>query len=520
VPRTICYPEIPLHAIGWEAARERPHGLAVYFVQENRKYTYLELMHHAARIAAALSDLGVGPGDGVALYMTNSPEFLFTVYGVSMTGAFIVPINPMSKAADIEHIIRDCGRVKVVVCTSFLYLNIEKVQATTTIERVIVEGAEVAGTLNLDDLMARYPARPPRVQIDPRQDLCVLLYTGGTTGAPKGVMLTHYNITTNVFQMAGTDPYPPGREINDSCVTVLPMCHAFGFSQVQLYIAQKALMILYNGFDPPEVMRLIEAYHTENFVGIPLMFQLLVNDPGFEDYDLTSLIRVISGAASLPRDLARKWKETVGSNVGQGYGMSEAGPTSHMTPIWLDDFKDSIGVPVVDTDVRIVDPEERNREMSPGEIGEFAVRGPQIMQGYWNRPDLTAKTVVDGWLMTGDLGRMDERGLFYIAGRSTDMIKYKGYKVLPDDVEDALHRHPAVLECGVVGVPDPEIGETIKAFVVLKAEYHGGVTEADLQAWAREEMAGYKWPRIIEFIDRLPRTAVGKVFRRELRDRK
>jgi long-chain acyl-CoA synthetase len=372
--------------------------------------------------------------------------------------------------------------------------------------------------VSLQDVMESYPAKPPEVKINPKDDLCVLLYTGGTTGAPKGVMLTHYNIVTNVYQMIGLEALPGEDEISESCITVLPMCHAFGFSQVQLYIAQRAMMILYNGFDPGDIMKYLEMYHTENFVGIPLMFQVLINDPGFDTYDLSSLYRVISGAAPLPLELARKWKEVVGSDVGQGYGLSEASPTTHMVPTWLSLTGESIGIPVLDTDVRIVDPETRSQELPPGEIGELTVRGPQVMKGYWNNPEKTAEAITDGWLYTRDLAYMDEKGCFYISGRQSDMIKYKGYKVLPDEVEDYLYKHPAVLECAVIGVPDPEIGETIKAFVVIQENYKGKIAEQELIDWAKREMAGYKWPRRIEFVDAVPRTPIGKVNRRELRE--
>jgi len=518
VPKSIQYPEIPIHYIGREAARRYPHNLAIYFVQEERKYTYREMMYWSDKVAAGLAEMGVEKGDGVGIYMTNSPEFIFSVYGISQNGAIAVPINPMLKASDIKHIVTDSGIVKTIICSSILYPNLEKVREEAEIENVIVYGEKVPDTRSLQELMEKSPPRPPEVKINPKEDLFVLLYTGGTTGTPKGVMLTHYNITTNVYQMLGLEPASPEEEGRVSCITVLPMCHAFGFSQVQLYIAQKAMMILYNGFDTEDIMRYVELYRTENFVGIPLMFQLLINDPNFEKYDLSSLSRVISGASPLPQELVRRWKDVVGSDVGQGYGLSEASPTTHMKPIWLPQIGESIGIPVLDTDAKIVDPENRSKELPPGEIGELTVRGPQVMEGYWKREKMTKETIEHGWLHTGDLAYMDEKGYFFIAGRQSDMIKYKGYKVLPDDVEDSLYNHPGVLECAVIGIPDQEIGETIKAFVVVGEEHKGKITEQDLRDWAKKEMAGYKWPRVVEFIDTIPRTPIGKVNRRALRE--
>ena len=519
VPKTVRYPEIPLHYLGRETARKYPHNLAIYSIQDQRKYTYLELMHYSDRIAAGLSDLGVKKGDGVGLYMINSPEFIFSVYGISQTGAVIVPLNPMLKGPDIEHIAKDSGILKTVICSSIFQPIVEQVGKQTRIEHIIVHGQKSGEAISLEELIENHPARPPVVEINPREDLCVLLYTGGTTGAPKGVMITHYNLTSNVFQMAAYEVNFQGDEdIKVSSIDVLPMCHAFGFSQVQLKISLGTLMMLYNGFNPEQIMQTIEMYQAQSFIGIPLMFQMLINDPSFGKHDLSSLEMVVSGAAPLPGELARKWKEMVGSNVGQGYGLSETSPTTHMKPTWLDLGPASIGIPLVDTDAKIVDPETRSKELSPGEIGELAIKGPQVMKGYWKQESKTLETIMDGWLYTRDLAYMDEQGCFYISGRQTDMIKYKGYKVLPDEVEDSLHNHPAVLECAVIGLPDPQIGETIKAYIVLREDFKGKISEQDIIDWAKKEMAGYKWPRLVEFIDQVPRTAVGKVFRRALRE--
>jgi long-chain acyl-CoA synthetase len=279
VPKTVRYPEIPLHYLGRETARKYPHNLAIYSIQDQRKYTYLELMHYSDRIAAGLSDLGVKKGDGVGLYMINSPEFIFSVYGISQTGAVIVPLNPMLKAPDIEHIARDSGILKTVICSSIFQPIVEQVGKQTSIEHIIVHGQKSGKAISLEELIENHPARPPVVEINPREDLCVLLYTGGTTGAPKGVMITHYNLTSNVFQMAAYEVNFQGDEdIKVSSIDVLPMCHSFGFSQVQLKISLGTLMMLYNGFNPEQIMQTIEMYQAESFIGIPLMFQMLINE--------------------------------------------------------------------------------------------------------------------------------------------------------------------------------------------------------------------------------------------------
>ncbi len=249
------------------------------------------------------------------------------------------------------------------------------------------------------------------------------------------------------------------------------------------------------------------------------MYFAIVNHPSFGKYDLSSLKMAVSGADTLQTVISEKWKKLTDLDVGQGYGLSEASPVTHSQPPWLPKIGNSIGIPVLDTDAKIVDLETGTEELPPEEIGELMVRGPEVMKGYWRQPEKTRETLTeDGWLYTGDLARMDENGYFYIEGRFKDIIKYKGYKVMPDDVESEMLKHPAILQCVVIGIPDPEKGEDIKAFVVQKDEYKGKVKEQEIVDWAKDKMAGYKWPRKVEFIDAIPRTAVGKVFRRKLRE--
>ena len=247
---------------------------------------------------------------------------------------------------------------------------------------------------------------------------------------------------------------------------------------------------------------------------------MLINNPDFTERDLSSREEANSGSAALPPELAKKWEDVVGIKVGQGFGLTETSPITHMAAKWMPEIRsESIGVPIIDTDAKIVN-SDTLKELEPGEIGELLIKGPQVMKGYWKNPEETKKTIIDGWLRTGDLARMDEQGYFYIEGRSKDIIKYKGYKVMPREVEEKLYEHPAILEAGVVSAPDPNIGETIKAFVVLKPEYKDSdITERNIINWAKERLAGYKYPRQVEFLNVLPRTSVGKIFRRKLRER-
>ncbi|MEM2468648.1 MAG: AMP-binding protein [Candidatus Jordarchaeales archaeon] len=520
IPRTVEYPEIPIHVFGREAAENFPNNVAIYYVPEERKYTYRELMYWSDRIAAGLSDLGVGKGDAVGVYMANCPEFVFSLYGITQTGAAVIPINPLLKAPDIVHIAKDSGILKAVICTSEIYPEVEKARDEVGIDEVIVVGEAKQGTISYKEFVEKYPPKPPDIEIKPKEDLCALMYTGGTTGLPKGVMLTHYNIVVNVLQSYLANTGNRTAEVLGKGViaAVLPMCHVFGFTMVQGYIFAKSMMIMYRGFDPELVMKHIEQYKCTTFIGIPLMYHVMINHPSFGKYDLSSLSLSVSGADSLPAHLSEKWKEKVGERVGQGYGLSEASPVTHSQPVWLPKISDSIGIPILDTDAKVVDPDTGD-ELPPGQVGELVVKGPQVMKGYWKQPEKTKEVLSeDGWLRTGDLARMDENGYFYIVGRTKDMIKYKGYKVMPEDVERELYKHPAVLECAVIGVPDPQVGETIKAFIVLRPEYRGKVSEEDIIKWAKENMAGYKWPRKVEFVTQIPRTPVGKLFRRKLRE--
>ena len=279
------------------------------------------------------------------------------------------------------------------------------------------------------------------------------------------------------------------------------------------------MLVMFSSFNASEVLEAIEYYKVTNYVGVPVMFQMLINDPDFTERDLSSLEEANSGSAALAPELAKRWETVVGTKVGQGFGLTETSPITHMPAKWMPEIKsESIGVPIIDTDCKIVDPETL-QEIEPGKVGELLIKGPQVMKGYWNQPEETAKTIINGWLRTGDLARMDEQGYFYIEGRTKDIIKYKGYKVMPKEVEEKLFEHPAVLEAGVVSAPDPNIGETIKAYIALKPDYKDKVTEKDIIEWAKERLAAYKYPRQVEFVNVLPRTAVGKIFRRVLRER-
>ncbi len=525
IPKTIKFEPIPLHEYIKRTITKFPNNVCVYYKPKDKKYTYRELVYLSDKIANALYKAGVRKGDGVGIMTSNCPEFLFCCLGILETGASLIPINPLLKEADVTHIIKDSGIINIVFVHKNNFRVIKKVRKLIKLKEVILIGTEEAkpDTITLQEFINGKASKHPEVDIDPMKDIAALLYTGGTTGLPKGVMLTHNNLVScslsalNGLKTSETEDQDVyGKNV---ILTVLPICHSFGFQILISSSMVASMLVMFQSFNATEVLEAIEYYKTSLFIGVPVMFQMLVNSPDFNKRDLSSLESAISGSAALSPELNNRWEEVVGFKVGQGYGLTETSAITHMRPNWLPKIiAESIGIPLIDTDVKIVNPDSLE-ELPPGEIGEILMKGPQIMKGYWKKPEETAKTIIDGWLRTGDLARMDDDGFFYIEGRTKDIIKYKGYKIMPKEVEEKLYEHPAVLEVGVVSAPDPNIGETIKAYIALKPEYKGKVTEHEIIEWSKEKMAPYKYPRQVEFVTVLPRTTVGKIFRRKLRER-
>ncbi len=525
VPKSIKFDPIPVHELIGLTAKNYPNNVCVHHKSTDKKYTFRELTYISDKISNALYQLGTKKGDAVGIMTGNCPEFLFCCLGIMKTGAIVIPINPLLKEADVSHIIKETENVKTVFVHKKNFRTMKKAQKDVMVENIILLEADVAkeGTITLEGFIEGVAPIRPDVDIDPSNDLAALLFTGGTTGLPKGVMLTHTNLvscTLSTLLMAGEKEEGEdnfGKTVN---LSIIPLCHSFGFLVMIIAVFGAAMVVMFPSFNASVVLEAIEYYKVTNYVGVPVMYQMLINNPDFTERDLSSLEEANSGSAALPPELAKKWEDVVGIKVGQGFGLTETSPITHLAAKWMPEIRsESIGVPIIDTDAKIVN-SETLEELEPNEIGELLLKGPQIMKGYWKSPEETKKTIIDGWLRTGDLARMDELGYFYIEGRSKDMIKYKGYKVMPREVEEKLYEHPAILEVGVVSAPDPNIGETIKAFVVLKPEYKDtGITEREIIEWAKEKLAGYKYPRQIEFLNILPRTSVGKIFRRKLRER-
>jgi len=537
VPAEVEVPPIPLWRLLEGSAARFPQNVALEFL--GRTLTYRELWERSRRFAQGLKDLGVRPGDRVALMLPNTPQFVLAFYGVLVAGGVGVNVSPLYTPRELRHQLEDSGAETLVILDHLLPRFLE-VERETPVKRVVVTGLQDflpfpknllypwkarrdglplgfpkrEGFHPLTELLKRPPAEPHPA--DP-EDLALLQYTGGTTGLPKGAMLTHKNLVANVLQIDAWDP--TSRELLGKGVMLgaLPFFHVYGMTVAMnygLYSGHKIVLL-----PRPEIHAILEAiekHRVTHFPGVPTLYVAFNNLPGIEGRNVRSLRICLSGAAPLPVEVAKRFEEITGARLIEGYGLSEASPVTHSNPVLGEARKGSIGLPLPSVEARVVD--EEGQEVPVGEVGELVVKGPNVMKGYWKRPEETQKALRDGWLFTGDLARMDEDGYFYIVDRKKDMIIAGGYNVYPREVEEVLYQHEAVQEAAVVGVPDPYRGETVAAFLVLKPEYRGRVSEKDLEAFCRERLAAYKVPRLWEFRESLPKSGVGKVLKRELRE--
>jgi len=538
VPKHIKYPEVPLFEFLKKTARKYPDNTAIVYF--DKEITYKELDSATDKFATALSDLGVKKGDKIALFLPNVPQFVISYYGTIKIGAIATAISPLYKEREVEHQLND-SEAETIVVLDLLYPVIDKVWKKTKLKRVIVTNLKeymptakaILGSLLkkipsrkverkpnvyfFKELLNKYAPNPPEVEINPKEDLAALQYTGGTTGIAKGAMLTHMNLVSNAVMCAA---WLRGNEGKETFLAVLPLFHIYGMTtgmNAPTYLAGKVVML--PRFDIVGVFKAIQKYKVTVFCGAPTMYSMLLAHPALGKYDCTSIRFCISGSAPLPPEVQKKFMEVTGGVLVEGYGLTESSPVTHCNPLdrTMKTVKvGSIGLPWPDTDAKIVDIETGEKDLKPGEIGEVVVKGPQVMKGYWKMPEETASVLRDRWLYTGDIGKMDEDGYFYITDRKKDLIKYKGYSVYPRELEDVLYEHPAVEICGVIGKPDPVAGEVPKAFVVLKKGITA--TEKEIMDFVNERVAPYKAIREVEFRTELPMTLVGKVLRRVLQE--
>ncbi len=536
VPRHIDFPEVPLHELLTKTAREFPeHTATVYF---DKGMTYRELNHLTDKFATALAALGVKKGDKVAIFLPNIPQFVISYYGIIKAGAVETAISPLYKEREVEHQLND-SEAETIIVLDALHPILEKVIGHTRVKHVIVTSLKEympsakaflgslmkkipsykverkANTFFFQELLSKHEANPPKVDINPKEDLVALQYTGGTTGLSKGAMLTHMNLVSNAVACA---EWLRGIRGSETFLTVLPLFHIYGMTtgmNAPIYLAGK--MVMLPRFDATTTFEAIQKHKVTVFCGAPTMYAMLLTHADLPKYDLKSVRFCISGSAPLPPEVQRKWMAVTGGVLVEGYGLTESSPVTHCNPLdkSLKTVKiGSIGLPWPDTDARIMDMETEERQLAAGETGELAVKGPQVMKGYWKMPEESAAVLRNGWLYTGDIGKMDEDGYFYITDRKKDLIKYKGYSVYPREIEDVIYEHPAVKLCAVVGKPDPVASEIPKAFIVLKEGKT--VTAEEIKEFVNSKVAPYKAIREVEFRTELPMTLVGKVLRRVL----
>jgi long-chain acyl-CoA synthetase len=521
LPCSLDYPDVPAwwileRNLDRHAERVAVRALDPDTLTERESLTYAQLAARAHALAVGLQRLGARRGTRVALCLPNSPALIASFYGVWRAGGVVVPLNPMVREGELRQQLSDSG-ASLCIASSSLATTASPVAAELKIPLVVTgdgDGALPQGAIAFEALLAEVGRGFIEVAVDPREDVAVLLYTGGTTGVPKGAMLTHRNLVVNTIQFATWYALEPGAE---TCIGAIPMFHSGGMSgvmNVPLYAG--ATLLVLARFRPVSVSRAVEGYRATRLFGVPTMFIALMNHEESRRADYTSLRACRTNAAPLPSSVKAAFDALVGHEVlVEGYGLTETSPLTHANPIQRA-RPGSIGIPIADTDARIIDL-ETGVDLPAGQAGELVIRGPQVMKGYQNRPDETAAAMAGGWLHTGDVARMDADGYFTIVDRQKDQINTAGFKVWPREVEEVLYAHAAVRMVAVIGVADAYRGEAVKACVVLKDEYRGRVHDAELLAFCKGRLLPYKVPRSIEFRDELPLSAAGKTLRRLLR---
>ncbi len=550
VPETVDIPEMPLHRILTDSARKYPNHVAARLVLKylplglviQSKLTYRELDEASDRFATALQALGVRQGDRVTLMLPNVPQTVVAYFGILKAGAIVVNTNPTYTPRELEYQLTDSSS-ETIITLSGLYDRYAQISGSTKVRNVIlldipdmltwpfkslVEKSvrasgmmtDVAPAANihwLPDLLRRHPARPTPVTIQ-ADDVAIFQYSGGTTGVPKAAMLTHRNLVANTVQMAAW--FVNMEYGKEKMLCALPMFHVYGMTVGMLLgIYSGAELVIIP--DPRQTNHVLDVIQNEKislYPGVPSMYIGIINHPKVQEYNLQSIKACLSGGSALPVEVAQKFEEITGGRLVEGFGMTESSPVTHANPLDGRARVGSIGLVISSTDARIVglEPDENGafQPVDAGQEGELCVRGPQVMKGYWNRDDETAKTIIDGWLHTGDIARMDEDGYFYIVDRKKDLIIAGGYNVVPREIEEVLFMHPKVLEAAVAGIPHPRRGETVKAYVVLKSGEQ--CSEDEIFEFCKQNLAPYKVPKMVEFRDSLPKTQVGKVLRRLL----
>ncbi len=545
VPAEVTIPTKSLGEVFDEATEKWKDKTALVFY--GKKISYKELREKVDRLANALFDIGIRKGDRVAILLLNSPEHVISFYAVIKLGAIVTPISPVYISLEIKQQLEN-SRANNIICQDILYGGVEKtgVKFKNVILTNIAESLPLAkkfigksilrgvyqkmaapspkillkeGFYKFQELIDKYPPNPPRVEINPEEDLLTLPYTGGTTGAPKGVMITHKNVVANIIQYKAAQPFlNDGEEVT---VGVMPFYHAGGEFLILIFgIVSGYTVLVLTSPNIDDILYTTSSQKATVFISAPTMFEML------KDYEHTNRVNwknlkvIYSGADALHENTFRDWEARTGVRLHESYGMTETVCITHLTPFGKKKIN-SIGIPLPSTLAAVLDP-DKDEYLPLGELGELVINGPQVTQGYWRNPEATqeCESLIDGvrWWRTGDLARMDEDGYFYIYDRKRDLIKYKGLRIYAREVEEVLKNHPQIKEVGVVGVKDIKVGENVKAFVVLENDARGSLSEDDIVEYCKDKLTSYKIPKIIEFVGEISKTDVGKVSRRELRE--
>ncbi len=523
VPKHINYPNTPLQKILTKTAENYPKRTAITCNEREISYSQLETLSN--KFANSLIKLGVNKGDRVALFLPNIPPFIISYFGALKAGAVVTAISPLHREREVEYQLADSSADTIVTLDSTLPI-IQNVKQKTQLKNIITTSLQdyssqpetstpTLNTLSFKALIDESSEKTLKVQLNPAEDLAALQYTGGTTGISKGAMLTHTNLVSNAIAFAA---WIKGTPTQETFLTALPLFHIYGMTtSMTVPISLAAKMILIPKFDPQKIMQTIQNQKVTVFCGVPTMYSTLIANPELNKYNLTSIRVCISGASPLPPQVQKRFMEVTGGFLAEGYGLTEASPVTHCTPVdkSMRTVKvGSIGLPLPDTEAQIVDL-ETGKPLNVDKVGELAVKGPQVMKGYWNKPTETSLVMHEEWLLTGDIARMDSNGYFYITDRKKDLIKYKDYSVYPREIEDVLYEHPAVKLCAVIGKPDAFAGEIPKAYIVLK---DGALSsEKEIMTFANDKVAPYKAIREIEFRQELPLSGAGKVLKLQLK---
>ena len=541
VPGKLDYPDASIEQILADTAARSPES--VLTVYKGAKLTYAQVNGLVDLMASALQQLGIKKGDRVALHLPNCPQFVIAYQGVLRAGGIVVPCNPVYVARELEHQINDSGAKAVITLSSF-YGTIREILARTQLRHVIVakvktyfpailrllftllkekkqgHALDILGYVDtswFQDVLASAPKERTPLQVS-LEDTAVLMYTGGTTGISKGAQLTHRNVTVNAAQCAH---WLKTTETGAVLLTALPLFHSYAMTTCMnhaIYVGGSMILVP-NPRDLKDVLKTIDKQRPTIYPGVPAMYVAINNSPDVAagKYDVSSIESCISGAAALPAEVQKKFREVAGGRLVEGYGLSEASPVTHVNPIYGDSRVGYMGLPVPDTLAKIVDIQDGTRELPPGEKGELCIKGPQVMKGYWRNSEETATALRDGWLYTGDIATMSEDGYFRIEDRKKDMVLGAGgYNVYPREIEEVLYKHPKVKEAVAAGVPVGEKGERVKVWIVLKDGE--SATAGEILAFCEKNLAPYKRPKFVEFRDELPKTLVGKILRRVLVD--